>query len=86
MKLSSVQKNQILDLASIYGEFTRKNHDVISFIATRRDDFFARLVHDAIFTDVEIERFIKWMSDHWPRGVIWPDHVARPVTPVVEAA
>ena len=86
MKLSSVQKNQILDLASIYGEFTRKNHDDISFMATRRDDFFARLVHGADFTNGEPDRFIKWMSDHWPRGVVWPDHVARPVSPVVEAA
>ena len=51
-----------------------------------RDTFFARLILREDFADGEVEQFIKWMSDRWPRGVIWPDHVPRPVAPVVEAA
>ena len=86
MKLSPVQKNKILDLASIYGEATRTSHEQMSIRATGRDYFFDRVVLNAYFTEGEPERFIKWMSDHWPRGVIWPSHVARPVSPVVEAA
>ena len=86
MKLSPVQRNHILDLASIYGVATKTPHNQISIRAMGRDTFFARLILREDFADGEVQQFIKWMSDHWPRGVIWPDHVARPVAPVVEAA
>ena len=86
MKLSPVQKNQILDLASIYAKATQMPHEQMSIKVTGRYDFFDRVVLNLNFADGDPERFIKWMSDHWPRGVVWPDHVPRPASPVVEAA
>jgi hypothetical protein len=40
-------------------------------------------------SDIGVRRFgeaMRWLSDHWPEGVAWPDGVPRPVSKIPEAA
>ena len=43
-------------------------------------------------SDIGVRRFaeaMRWLSDHWPVGAVWPEHVPRPgidASGIVEAA
>ena len=78
-------KNQLLRVAQVYAEaMGTKGRDglpSLSGISTRifgDGKTFARIASGGDLTTGSFERAMRWFSEHWPEGAVWPDHVERP--------
>ena len=78
-------KEQLIHVAQLYAEAVgtkgRDGQPSLAGISTRifgDGKTFSRIGAGGDVTTGSFERAMRWFSDNWPEGAVWPEHVERP--------
>lgn len=78
-------RDQLLNVARCYAEVVgtrgRDGRLSLSGISTRifaDGKTFARIAAGGDLTTGSFERAMRWFSDNWPEGAVWPASIERP--------
>lgn len=83
-----MEKELVSNLNAVFEAFSAASKLKASTIWARAVGdarFMDRLSSGASFTIKTYDNAIKWFSDNWPQGAVWPANVNRPTETLTEA-
>lgn len=81
-----IEIETLLTLVDCYSAATGLPDSTVSY---RLFDDTKKIANMRAGADITVGRFnhaVRWLSDNWPEGAVWPETIARPVSEIPEAA
>lgn len=71
-------RDQLIAVADTYCLARRLSRSRVSTIVFSAGLTLDRIAAGRDLSTGSFERAMRWFSDNWPEGAVWPDHVERP--------
>ena len=80
-------RQHLLTLIDTFAEAKGVSGSRVTTLAVNSGSVYRFLREGKDITVGRFETAVRWLSDNWPDGVLWPDGIARPVaTPTTNEA
>lgn len=79
-------RDQLIAVADAYCAARRLSRSRVSTIVFSAGPALDRIAAGRDLNTGSWERAMRWFSENWPEGAVWPGHVERPAPSTTEAA
>lgn len=79
-------RDKLLTVADAYAAARQLSRSRVSTIVFNAGLTLDRIASGRDLSTGNFERAMRWFSDNWPEGAVWPDKIARPAPAKGEAA